>query len=80
MPDAFGFILSVTILAMVVVGGVGSIWGVVAGALLLTLLPEVVRFINDYKLLIYGSLMIAVMLASPGGLAGATRRLLGRSG
>ncbi len=77
VPDAFDFIVSITILAMVVIGGIGSIWGVVAGALLLTLLPEVVRFVNDYKLLIYGGLMIAVMLLSPGGLAGLTRRLLG---
>ncbi len=80
VPDAFDFIVSVTILAMVVVGGVGSIWGVVAGALLLTLLPEMVRFVNDYKLLIYGSLMIAVMLASPGGLAGVAAKLLKRGG
>ena len=70
VPDAFDFIQSVTILAMVVVGGIGSTWGVLAGAVLLTLMPELFRFINDYKLLIYGALLLAVMRYSPSGLAG----------
>jgi branched-chain amino acid transport system permease protein len=55
VPDAFGFIQSVTILAMVVIGGIGSTWGVVVGAILITLMPEMFRFINDYKLLVYGA-------------------------
>ena len=53
VPDSFGFILSVTIMAMVVIGGTGSTWGVVVAAIILTLLPEVFRFINEYRLLIY---------------------------
>lgn len=76
VPDAFSFVMSVTILAMVVIGGIGSTWGVVAGAILLTLMPELFRFINDYKLLVYGGLLLLVMRFSPGGLAGlvAARR------
>ncbi len=78
VPDAFNFVQSVTILAMVVVGGIGSSWGVVAGAVLLTLMPEMFRFINDYKLLVYGGLLLAVMRFSPSGLAGLVFRLTGR--
>lgn len=75
VPDAFGFIVSISILAMVVVGGVGSTMGVVAGAIVLTLLPEVFRVINDYKLLVYGGLLLVVMMFSPQGLRGMVERL-----
>ncbi|MCX7274170.1 MAG: branched-chain amino acid ABC transporter permease [Burkholderiales bacterium] len=74
VPDTFGFVQSVTVLAMVVIGGIGSTWGVVAGAVLLTLMPELFRFINDYKLLVYGGLLLLVMRLSPGGLAGLLTR------
>jgi branched-chain amino acid transport system permease protein len=43
---------------------------VVAGAILLTLMPELFRFVNEYKLLVYGGLLIVVMRLSPDGLAG----------
>ncbi len=75
VPDTFGFVQSVTILAMVVIGGIGSTWGVVAGAILLTLMPELFRFINDYKLLVYGALLLLVMRFSPDGLAGLVGKL-----
>jgi branched-chain amino acid transport system permease protein len=79
VPDSFGFILSVTLMAMVVIGGTGSTFGVMAAAIILTLLPEAFRFINDYRLLIYGGLLMLVMRFAPGGLAGIvaslTRRL-----
>lgn len=70
IPDAFGFTVSISILAMVIIGGIGSIWGVLLSAVFLTLLPELFRFINDYKLLIYGALLLAVMRFAPDGLAG----------
>jgi branched-chain amino acid transport system permease protein len=73
IPDAFGFTVSISILAMVIVGGIGSTWGVVVGAVALTLLPELFRFVNDYKLLIYGLLLLAVMRFAPDGLAGIAR-------
>lgn len=78
VPDAFGFVVSISILAMVVIGGVGSTLGVVAGAVALTLLPEVFRVINDYKLLVYGGLLLVVMMFSPQGLAGIARSLRAR--
>jgi branched-chain amino acid transport system permease protein len=78
VPDTFGFILSVTLMAMVVIGGTGSTWGVVAAAIILTLLPEAFRFINDYRLLIYGGLLMLVMRFAPGGLAGIVASLTQR--
>jgi len=80
VPDAFNFVQSITILAMVVIGGIGSSFGVVAGAILLTLIPEMFRFINDYKLLVYGGLLLLVMRFSPEGLAGIGRSLARRWG
>ncbi len=76
VPDAFGFVQSITILAMVVVGGIGSNLGAVLGAVLLTLLPEMFRFVDSYKLLVYGGLLVLVMHLSPDGLVGIGRRLL----
>lgn len=78
VPGAFGFIESVTILAMVVIGGLGSTWGAVAGAVLLTLMPEMFRFINDYKLLVYGGLLVLMMRFSPDGIAGLASALWAR--
>ena len=73
-PDSFAFVESITILAMVVVGGNGSIWGVILASALLSLLPQWFQFIDDYKLLLYGGLLFAVMRFSPGGLAGLAQR------
>ena len=78
VPDSFGFILSVTLMAMVVIGGTGSTWGVVAATIILTLLPEVFRFINDYRLLIFGGLLVLVTRFAPGGLAGIVNSLTRR--
>lgn len=66
--DAFGFPVSVMILAMVVIGGMGSLWGSVLAAALLTLAPECFRFINDYKLLVFGLLLFLMMRFVPIGL------------
>ncbi len=79
LPDTFDFALSIAILTTVVIGGSGSVWGVGAATVLLTLLPEVSRALNDYRLLLFGAMLILVMRFSPGGLAGmvagARRRL-----
>jgi branched-chain amino acid transport system permease protein len=73
IPDAFGFTVSITILAMVVVGGIGSTFGVALAAAVLTLMPEMFRFINDYKLLLFGALLLLTMRFSPQGFAGLVR-------
>ena len=76
MPDDFGFITSITVLSMVAVGGIGSVFGVIVATIILTLMPEFFRFISDYKLLVYGALLFAVMRFSPEGLAGLARNAL----
>jgi branched-chain amino acid transport system permease protein len=73
VPDSFGFIVSVTLMAMVVIGGTGSTLGVVAGAIILTLLPEAFRFIDNYRLLVFGGLLVLVVRFAPGGIAGLGR-------
>jgi branched-chain amino acid transport system permease protein len=76
VPDSFGFIVSVTLMAMVVIGGTGSTLGVVAAAIMLTLLPEAFRFINEYRLLIFGGLLVLVVRFAPKGLAGVGRSMV----
>lgn len=78
MPDDFGFITSITVLSMVAVGGIGSVFGVIVATIILTLMPEFFRFISDYKLLVYGTLLFAVMRFAPEGLAGLARSVLAR--
>ncbi len=74
LPDIFDFVQSIAILTMVVIGGTGSVWGVFASTVVLTLLPEVSRAAADYRLLIFGAMLMLVMRFSPGGLAGLMRR------
>lgn len=76
--DAFDFIFSVMLMAMVVIGGVGSTWGVVIAAVGVTLLPEAVRFVNDYRLLVFGAMLVLVIRVAPGGFAALARNLFVR--
>lgn len=69
-PDSFDFILSVTVLAMVVLGGLGSVRGAIVGALLLGSLPELLRGFEQYRMLLFGLAMMAVMRLRPQGLFG----------
>jgi branched-chain amino acid transport system permease protein len=67
-PASFGFNFSVELLTMVVIGGLGSIYGSFIGAALLTLLPEVLRAAHDYDIIIYGALLMVMVMFMPGGL------------
>lgn len=69
-PDTFGFLVSVSILAMVVIGGIGSTWGVLVGAVVLTLLPETIRFAGDYRQLLFGLMLVLMMRFCPTGFVG----------
>ena len=73
VPDAFFIVESFTILSMVVVGGMGTLIGPVWGAILLTLLPEVLRDFGDMRLVVYGVALTLVVLFMPGGLVQAAR-------
>ena len=74
-PESFGFIESITILSMVVIGGTGSVWGVISAAVVLSVFPLWFQFIDDYKLLVYGALLCTVMLVSPGGVSSLVLKL-----
>jgi branched-chain amino acid transport system permease protein len=72
-PDSFDFVVSVMVLAMVVLGGLGNIAGVLLGALLLSLLPEFLRGFEIYRMLLFGLAMILIMLFRPQGILGEVR-------
>lgn len=61
-PKNFGYNMSITILVFVVLGGIGNIRGSIIAAVILTLLPELLRGLNDYRMLIYSIVLIAMML------------------
>jgi branched-chain amino acid transport system permease protein len=69
-PTDFTFWKSVEILIMVVIGGMGSLFGAVLGAALVVLLPEVLREVGDYRMLVFGAILMAVMLFGESGIAG----------
>jgi len=72
-PDTFSFDQSVMLLAMAVLGGNGSAVGAIVGATLLTLVPEVLRFLKDYYMMVYAAGIVAVMIFMPSGIAGLVR-------
>jgi len=74
-PASFTFMESAMILAIVVLGGMGSVLGVILGAFLLILLPEYMRAFSEYRMLIFGATMILVMVFRPQGLIRARRKV-----
>lgn len=73
-PDTFMFSDSVSILAMIILGGLGSIPGVMIGSMVLTVIPELLRAINEYRLVLYGVLMVLMMIFRPDGFWGMSKR------
>ncbi len=69
-PETFSFDLSVTMLMMLLVGGRYSVFGAAAGAVLLGFLPEWLRFLKDYYMLLFGALITASVIFLPAGIAG----------
>lgn len=70
-PQSFSFDESVIILSMVVIGGMGSLAGAALGATLMVILPEALRFLVQYRMLIYGIMLVVMMLLRPQGLLGS---------
>lgn len=79
-PSSFTFIESAIILAIVVLGGMGSTLGVVIAAILLTLLPEFLREFSHYRMLAFGGLMVLMMIWRPRGLVRITRQWFDKPG
>jgi branched-chain amino acid transport system permease protein len=75
-PDQYVFLESAFLLAAIVLGGMGTVMGVLIGATLLKLMPEKLRFVNEYRLLIFGLLLILMMRYRPEGLIANQRRQL----
>jgi len=67
-PASFGFNFSVELLTMIVIGGLGSIYGSFLGAAILTMLPEFLRVFQDFDIVIYGLMLILMTMYMPGGL------------
>ncbi|MGH2689286.1 MAG: branched-chain amino acid ABC transporter permease [Actinomycetota bacterium] len=73
-PDDFSFELSILVLAMVVLGGMGNVAGVVVGSVLLVALPEKLRFVDEFRFLILGLSLMLMMRFRPEGLLPEKRR------
>ena len=66
-PHSFKLEISINVLSLIIIGGIGSLPGVVAGAFILVGLPELLREFAEYRLLMYGALLVVMMLAKPEG-------------
>jgi branched-chain amino acid transport system permease protein len=75
-PHDLGFFVSLNFIIFLLFGGLQTLWGPVLGAVLLTVLPEMLRFTNEYRMILYGLIIVVVVLRRPDGLL--TRRPTGR--
>ena len=66
-PHSFNLLISINVLSLIIVGGIGSIPGVFVGSLILVGLPEILREFAEYRMLMYGLLLIVMMLLKPEG-------------
>ena len=73
-PHSFNVLVSITALSLLIIGGIGSLPGVVVGAVALVGIPELLREFSEYRLLIYGALLIIMMLVKPEGFIPDRRR------
>jgi len=67
-PHSFALLISINVLALIIIGGMGSIPGVIVGSLVLVGLPELLREFAEYRLLVYGAALVMMMLYRPEGL------------
>ena len=72
-PTFLDFYYMQTFLIIVIIGGAGSFWGVVAAGVALSALPEVLRFSEDFRMIIYGVILVVAMFVMPGGVSGWLR-------
>lgn len=76
-PASFGFNFSVELLTMVIIGGLGSIYGSFLGAAILTILPESLRVLQDFDIIVYGLMLIIMTMYLPGGIISALQQIAG---
>jgi branched-chain amino acid transport system permease protein len=74
-PTSFGFNFSVELVTMVIIGGLGSIYGSFLGAAILTVLPEFLRVLQDFDIVVYGLMLILMTMYLPGGLISGLQKI-----
>lgn len=74
-PSGFSLNKSILFLIMITSGGMGNLWGALIGAALFTLLPEFLKFFQEYDILVYGGMLMAIMMFLPEGLTGLISRI-----
>ncbi len=67
-PNSFNLLVSINVLSLIIIGGMGSIPGIIVGSLALIGLPELLREFSEFRLLLYGALLVIMMLVKPEGL------------
>jgi ABC-type branched-subunit amino acid transport system ATPase component/ABC-type branched-subunit amino acid transport system permease subunit len=77
-PSTFSFLQSILFVLVVIIGGAGSLAGPIVGAAIVVLLPEALAALAEYRLLLFGALLLGVLLIAPEGVAGAVQGFLGR--
>ena len=77
-PESFDFIASTMLVVMVALGGTGHFWGAFLGALVYTVLPELLRSVGDLEILVFGVSLVLVLLFFPRGMGGALDLLVAR--
>ncbi|MTA72276.1 MAG: branched-chain amino acid ABC transporter permease, partial [Actinobacteria bacterium] len=73
-PEMFTLNVSILILSCIVFGGIGNIWGVIVGAVILGYLPDRIRFLSDARLLVFGVVLVVTMNFRPDGLLPRKKR------
>ncbi len=76
-PASFGFNFSIELVTMVIIGGLGSIYGSFLGAAILTILPEFLRILQDFDIIVYGLMLIIMTMYMPGGLISGLTQIAG---
>ncbi len=77
-PGTFSFFYSIQVVTMVLVGGIGSLWGSLVGVILLTILPELLQAVKEYNILIYGLILMLILVFFPRGLLPVLVTTLGK--
>lgn len=73
-PDNFVYNTSITMVSMIVLGGMGNVTGSILGAMILVILPEALRAFSDYRMILYGLMMTLMMIFRPNGIWGSDKR------
>jgi branched-chain amino acid transport system permease protein len=75
-PDNFTLLVSIDVLSLIIIGGMGSVEGVILGSIALIGLPEILRSVNEYRIIGFGALLVIMMILRPEGLLPSARRRL----